>query len=518
MSEGERGVEGEVERLLRRLERERRARQEAEALLARRSLELLEANRELAAALAQLEVTVDERTRALVDLRSVAYLDGLTGLVNRRLFNQQLAEAVNQARQGQEGFSLVFIDVDDFKRINDIYGHAGGDAVLRQIASRLLDSVRAIDTVARVAGDEFAILIPGLVAREALSRLATRVVRGMATPIEIPGTGASVRVGLSIGVAVYPDDATDAEALSVAADIAMYRSKQGGKNRVTFCDELIQRERERALELERDLTRALAEGEFLLVYQPLVFARGEDLRIHSLEALLRWQHPRRGLLDASEFLPFADERGMMGPIGRFVLGRALEDARPWFEGPHPPQWIGVNVSARQLRDEGFFDLLDEMLGQSGLPPECLALDVSEAALLDSPLRAQALARRLEALGICLCIDDFGSVHAGLRVLSDLRVGVLKLARELIGRIPGDHRCEALIETIIGLTRHQGTLIVAEGVETTAQQDFLGARGCGHFQGHLFGPALSAAAVSECLAMGGLVALDRSASGATTASP
>jgi len=488
----------EIDRLQKRLERERRARQEAEALLAGRSLDLLQANRELAAALARLEVTVDERTRALVDLRSVAYLDGLTGLVNRRLFNQRLAEAVAQAHQSDEGFGLIFIDVDDFKRINDVYGHASGDAVLRQIATRLLESVREVDTVARVAGDEFSILIPGLVAREPLARLAARIERGMVAPIELPAACASVSVGLSIGVAVYPDDGPDADALSVAADIAMYRSKQAGKSRVTFCDEFIQRERERHLELKQDLARALVDKEFVLHYQPLVTSRGGRARVHGLEALLRWQHPRRGLLEASAFVPFADQRGMMGALGRLVLDRALTDARAWFEGPHPPQWLCVNVSARQLQDDAFIDQIADRLRQSGLPPDRLVLDVGETALLDAPVRAQALARRLEALGVRLCIDDFGRVHAGLCVLRDVRVDVLKLARELIARVPGDAVAESLVQTIIGLARRLGILVVAEGVETREQRDFLSASGCDHFQGYLFGPPLPAAAIADLL--------------------
>ncbi|HAZ61458.1 MAG TPA: hypothetical protein DCY89_07800 [Gammaproteobacteria bacterium] len=488
--------EGEVDRLMRRLGHERRARREAEHLLARRSHDLGEANRGLATALAQLELTVDERTRALIDLRAVAYIDGLTGLVNRRLFNQRLAEA---SQPGGESFSLLYIDVDDFKRVNDIYGHACGDTVLRHVGSRLLDSVREIDIVARLAGDEFAILIPGVVARDSLARLAGRVVATMSSPIDLPAVGRRVTVGLSIGVAVYPDDGTDADAISAAADLALYRSKQDGKNRATFCDDQIRNERRLSLELERDLTQALSAGEFLLHYHPLVGMHGDSPRILALEALLRWRHPRRGLIEAREFVPFADQRGLLPNLGQFVLTRTLEDARSWFAGPHAPEWVSVNISDRQLRDEGLSELLTGLLTTSGLPPGHLAIDISESALINSSVHSQALGQKLRALGLRLCIDDFGSAQAGLRMMCEFGATVIKIARELTCRVPGDAAAEAIIETSALLSRRLGILIVAEGVETTAQRDYLRSTGIEHFQGFLFGRPLAAADIPARLA-------------------
>jgi diguanylate cyclase (GGDEF)-like protein len=491
--------EDSVDGLRRRLERERAARREAEALLDCKSRELHLLNRDLAQALARLESTLEERTQALVDLRTVAYLDSLTGLVNRRLFQQRLAEAVRQAEHDGPGFALLFIDTDDFKRVNDTYGHAGGDDVLRHISGRLLETVREIDTVARIAGDEFAILLPGLVAHEPIANLARRVIRAVNEPVLLPGTSATLNIGISIGIAVFPDDGRDTEAITLSADLAMYRSKQAGKNRAVFCDELVRREHYRGLELEQDLEQAVASGQFVLHYQPVLRIESDKPRMHAVEALLRWNHPRRGLLEAKDFIAFADRRGLMGSIGALVLGRALRDARPWLDLPGAPAWVAVNVSARQLRDETFAPLLVATLEETGFPPDRLALDISEAALLDSPAQLRPLAEEMRRLGVRLCLDDFGNVHAGLGLLRSVPVDVLKLAREFTAAVPGDARAEAMLESIVGLAERLDVSVLAEGVETREQLEFLQSIGCRDFQGYLFGPPHSACNVARLVA-------------------
>lgn len=476
------------QRLERQLERERAARRQAEALLERKAHALYQANEALQRTLSDLEGTVSERTRALarvlVDLRGLAYFDSLTGTANRRLFHERLALALADGRHGGQ-FALLHINFDDFKSVNDCYGHAAGDAILRCLANRLRDAIDCDDTVARLAGDEFSVLLTHLESTDDTLRIAEQIRTQLGEPVSLTEAGVQVVLRCSIGIAVYPDHGQTADALTSAADTALYTAKQFGKDCVVRYHTTLGLEHRRRIELERTLRAALAAEQFVLYYQPKVTLESGHPRTIGFEALLRWQHPTRGLVEPAEFIHFAESRKLILPIGEWVLDRACRDARFLLDEGLDFGAVSVNVTARQVAHAGFVHDVDAALKRHAIPARCLQLEITESVLIEDTLRALEFFEALRARGVRVCLDDFGTRHASFGYLREFSFDVLKIDQSFIHSLPHDPINVTIIESILPIAGKLGMTAVAEGVETQEQLDFLRARGCHTFQGYFF---------------------------------
>jgi diguanylate cyclase (GGDEF)-like protein len=486
----------------RRLQRERAARKEAEALLEAKADELYQANEALHRSLVDLEETVAQRTRALaralVELRTLAYFDSLTGAANRRLYLERLPLALNEAGANQR-IALLYIDVDDFKHVNDSYGHAAGDDVLRILANRLRDCVKGGDTVARLAGDEFGVLLSSLATGLDALEVASRLLHRLSEPIALADSAVEIVVRASIGVAVHPEDGSSVDALTSAADTAMYHAKQRGKDCIVRYNEDIGNEHRRLLELERALSAAVEQHQFELHYQPKVTLEDGTFLTSGFEALLRWRHPQRGLVPPRDFIHFAESRKLIIPIGEWVLRAACHQARRWLDCGYSFGAVSVNVAARQVGQASFIQTVDTALAEAGLPSHCLQLEVTESVLIDDTEKALTLFHALRERGVRVCIDDFGTRHASFGYLRDFTFDVLKIDQSFIRSLPDDIINVAIIESILPIATKLGMTAVAEGVETPAQLRLLLERGCRTFQGFLFARPMTPEQVEQRLA-------------------
>ncbi|HAZ61460.1 MAG TPA: hypothetical protein DCY89_07810 [Gammaproteobacteria bacterium] len=488
-TEGTASVTQEREQTLEHLlVRERSARRQAEALLGHKTHALYQANEVLQRTLSNLEGTISERTRALartlVDLRGLAYFDGLTGAANRRLYRERLTMALAEARHGN-GLALLCIDLDDFKHVNDCYGHSAGDEILRRLANRLRDGLGCGDTIARLAGDQFGVLLTGTNSPEAVLGTAENLRSRVAEAIYPTDLGVPVIVRCSIGIAQYPEHGENADALTSAADTAMYQAKRSGKDCTIRYDALLGQVQRQQFELEQALWAAIADEQFDLYYQPKITLEGGTRRTVGFEALLRWQHPLRGLLEPAEFIPFAESRRLIVPLGEWVLNRACRDARALLDAGLEFGSISINVTARQVAYPGFIRQVEAALRQTELPGCRLQLEITESVLIDDTARALDLFDALQELGVRVCLDDFGTRHASFGYLRRFSFDVLKIDRSFIDSLPDDPINVAIIESILPIAEKLGMTTVVEGVETTAQLEFLSARGCHTFQGFLF---------------------------------
>jgi diguanylate cyclase (GGDEF)-like protein len=421
-----------------------------------------------------------ERTEQLV--RHQALHDRVTGLPNRVLFLDRLGHALTLGRRKRRDVAVLFLDLDQFKLVNDTLGHAAGDELLAQVAPRLRGAVRPADTVARFGGDEFVLLCEDVGEHEAAA-IARRVLAAFAAPFMLGGKEhyltTSVGVALSRGTRDAPGD------LVRDADAAMYRAKERGRGRYELFDEDLRHRELSRMRIESELRRATDRGELLLHYQPMVSLRTG--RVRAIEALVRWQHPERGLLSPAEFVPIAEESGLIVPLTRWVLGEALGRIAVW-RAHHPalrPLLMAVNVSAADLARPDFRDVVLDALRTAGVPPEALALEVTEAALLDPPEHAiEALAELAEA-GCCVTLDDFGTGYSSLSRLEELPVSALKVDRTFVTRLEAGPSGAPMARAIFGLGDALGLRLVAEGVETAAQEAGLRALGCRVAQGYRF---------------------------------
>ena len=427
---------------------------------------------------------VSERKRAEEQVRHLAYHDGLTGLPNRLLFRDRLEVAVAQAHRDGSRVAVLFIDLDNFKVINDSMGHSQGDELLREVARRLTASVREGDTVARHSGDEFTLVLPGL--RQPLDavKAGNKLLDVLRQPFVL--TGREVVVTASMGIAVYPEDGADAEALVKNSDNAMYRAKERGRDGYQlFAPDMNARAVER-LALEQDLRRAFLQDELRIFYQPLYDARSQ--RIVSVEALLRWRREGR-FVPPADFIPVAEVTGLIMPIGLWMLRRVCSQARAWQRAGHAGLVAAVNLSPRQLQQPDLAAQVREVLGETGLEPEALEFEITEtSAMLVSDELAQTL-RDLRQLGVRLAIDDFGVGYSSLAHLKGLPVQTLKIDRSFVQGVPGDADDAAIATAVIQMAHALQLQVVAEGVENEAQRAFLAERGCDRMQGFLFSPAL-----------------------------
>lgn len=426
---------------------------------------------------------VTERRIAAERIYRLAHHDALTGLANRALLHDQLAVAVARARHGDGTFAVLCFDLDGFKAVNDLNGHAAGDALLREVAARLARSVRETDTVARLGGDEFVVLQADPAQPAAARTLADRLVAVLAEPYEL-GAGVRASVTASVGVALFPVDGDSPESLLQNADTALYRAKWAGKNRSAFFQPEMDREMRERRALERDLGEAVGRGEFALAWQPLSVAT-EGGQVTGFEVLLRWQHPERGLVAPTQFIPVAEANGSIVAIGAWVLREACREAAGWAV----PLRVAVNVSPVQAQmGEAFAKTVEDALASSGLDPRRLVLEVTEGVLIREVDRVLAALQRLRALGVCIALDDFGTGYSSLATLRAFPFDKIKIDQGFVaGMVKAAHGADAaIVRAVLGLAHGLGLPVVAEGVETEAQLDMLRLQGCEEVQGWLVG--------------------------------
>jgi diguanylate cyclase (GGDEF)-like protein len=407
--------------------------------------------------------------------RQQALHDALTGLPNRTLLRQRADAAL--AGPGAGAVGLMLIDLDRFKEINDTLGHAYGDVVLQAVADRLQATVRGSDTVARLGGDEFAILLSGVEDEESARQLAGRALIAMEAPIEVEGV--SLDVDASIGIALSGAHGNDVESLLQNADIAMYSAKDRGLGVCVYDVSLNDHSPER-LGLLGQLRRAIDNGELVLHFQPKVALPGAD--VCGVEALVRWQHPQRGLIPPGDFIPLAEHTPLIRPLTRFVVNAALEQCARWRDAGRMLT-VAVNISARNLLDEHFVEEVQELLAHWQVPASCLELEVTESAIMADPDRARRILTRLAGCGVTLSIDDFGAGYTSLAQLKDLPVHQLKIDRSFVAPMAADPSNALIVRSVVELGHNLGLTTVAEGVEDAATCDSLGAMGCDVAQGY-----------------------------------
>ena len=429
-----------------------------------------------------------ERKEAQDRISYLAHHDVLTGLANRALFVERLADAVSRARTRQTQVGVAFIDIDRFKNVNDSLGHAAGDQLLKAVADRLQQCMRRDDIVARLSGDEFTVLLADVGSREVAERVARKILKAFAMPLRMRGR--DLYVSASIGVALFPQDAGDAESLVSHADIAMYRAKELGRNNFQFYTLDMVTNVSEKLSVENALRFAIERDELLLHYQPIVdFNSGAAV---GAEALIRWQRPEQGLIEPARFIGIAEESALILSIGRWVLQTACAQASAWTDGER----ISINLSPRQFRDRKLADSILEILHELALPPERLELEITESVLMQDLDTTRAILNKLRANGVSLALDDFGTGYSSLSYLKRFPVDRLKIDRSFIKDIVADADAAAIVHAIIAMAHRLKINVVAEGVETEAQYTLLRAAECDFAQGFYLGKPLPVAAFRD----------------------
>ena len=438
---------------------------------------------------------ITARVHAEEELARMAHYDALTGLPNRVLLQGRLKRAMARADRGKTLLAVIFLDLDQFKEINDSLGHAVGDTVLKETALRLESCLRATDTVARLGGDEFTILLEDVHTTEEISRVADKLLAAISESGEV--SGHELHLSTSIGVTVYPIDDHDADTLLRNADLAMYHAKQEGRNNVQFFSPDMSERTEKRVDLLGRLRGAVARNELQLHYQPQVDVRSGG--IIGVEALLRWNDPARGLVPPMQFIPLAEETGLIMAIGEWVLREACRQAKRWLDAGLGPLTMAVNLSPRQFRQKNLVQMVAAILAETGLPPACLELEITESTMMHRAEEAAAGLRDLHALGVQISLDDFGTGYSSLAYLHRFPVHTLKVDQSFVRDIKSDRDDAAIVSTVISLARQLKLKSLAEGVETKEQLAFLRTRGCDSFQGYLFCHPKPAAEIEALLA-------------------
>jgi diguanylate cyclase (GGDEF)-like protein/PAS domain S-box-containing protein len=437
---------------------------------------------------------ITEHKAAQERVKFLAYYDALTELPHRALLQDRLENALAGARLRGEKIALLFLDLDRFKDVNDSYGHSFGDCVLKEVAQRLKESTQEHNTVARVGGDEFLILLSSVQEAADAAIVAEQVMEAMGASFVIQGQ--PVRVGCSVGVSVFPAHGEDGDTLIRNADAAMYSAKVNGRSNVRFFTDEMNAQAVERLTMDRNLRLALEREEFSLVYQPqMEIASG---RIAGFEALIRWQHPELGPIAPERFIPVAEHNGLILPIGEWVLRTACEQARRWQDDGLAAVPVAVNVSAVQFRQEGFPELIRRVLGESGLAPEYLQLELTESLLLSNAEMTLAVLRELREMGVRLVIDDFGMGYSSFSYLRHFSAEKLKIDRSFVRDIVTNGDDAAITAAIISMGKSLRIKVIAEGVESEAQMAFLRKNGCDEIQGNYFSEPVPAGDVATML--------------------
>ena len=435
---------------------------------------------------------ITERKKAEEDLRFLASFDTLTGLPNRTLFQDRLNHAISQAHRSNNIVALLFLDLDRFKHINDSMGHHIGDLLLKAVAHRLQSAVREGDTVARLGGDEFTIILEGVAKTKAATLISEKVLKAFQAPFLLDDK--SLTISTSIGISLYPNDAEDVDSLIKFADTAMYHAKALGRNNFQFYTNKLNEMATRHVQLEAGLKQAISRNELSLVYQPKFCLRNGSLT--GLEALLRWHHSELGPISPAEFIPLAEETGIINQIGHWVINHACQQLAEWNELGFGDISMAVNLSARQLKAD-IISTIEVALAVSGLPAKALELELTESMIMGNPQESVNILSKLKALGLTIAVDDFGTGYSSLSYLKRFPIDTLKIDREFVRDITNDPDDAAITSAIIALAHSLELNVVAEGVETQEQLNFLALQGCDQVQGFLLSKPLSA---QDCLAL------------------
>jgi diguanylate cyclase (GGDEF)-like protein/PAS domain S-box-containing protein len=435
---------------------------------------------------------VTARIRAEARLAQLAQFDEVTGLPNRSLLGERLDQAIAQARRRGHGAGVLFIDVDHFKLVNDTFGHKFGDELLAQVGKRLKDCVRPDDTIGRLSGDEFAVVIADLSRAEDAAIVAQKIIGWFASPFQLHGQEAFVTV--SVGIAVFPADGDDAAALLKCADTAMYRVKESSRNAFCFFAADMNTRAASKLHLYTDLRHAVDRREFLLYYQPKV-----DLSsgaIIGMEALLRWQHPVRGMVSPMEFIPALEDTGLIVPVGDWVIEEARMQLRSWLNEGLELIPIAVNLSAKQFHRRNLHQLICDLLAAQGISPQMLDLEITESCLMDDPKDAVRQLHALREVGFSISVDDFGTGYSSLGYLTRLPLSALKIDRSFVNAAITEPASAAIVKMVIDMSQSLRFSVIAEGIETEKHVVFLRSHGCDQGQGYLFGKPMPAASIAE----------------------
>ena len=429
----------------------------------------------------------EERKAQAEQIHYMAYHDPLTGLANRALFKDRFQHAVAVAARTQSPVGIMFIDIDRFKVINDSLGHEGGDSVLIEAAKRIRACLRASDTACRIGGDEFTVILEHLPSNEDAAQAAARLIQKFSEPLKV--SGREIFATASIGISIYPGATHDVERLLKDANAAMHEAKESGRNRYVFYTQEMDARAQESLEYEMGLRKALQNSEFLVYYQPRVnTATG---KVVGAEALLRWQHPSRGMITPDNFIPLLEDTGLVIPVGEWVLQRACQQCQDWHDAGYASMNVSVNLSMKQFRSGSLLGSVRSALEESGLPPRFLELELTETVLVDDVEQALNLMRELKDIGVSLSIDDFGTGYSSLNYLRRFPIDILKIDSSFIRDVVHNRGDAAITTTIAVMAKSLRLGILAEGVETREQARFLKTIGCHEMQGHLFGPAIPA---------------------------
>lgn len=422
-------------------------------------------------------------------VQTLAVSDPLSGLPNRLLFAQKLDQELARAARTGEGLAVMFLDLDRFKEVNDAFGHQAGDELIKQVARRLMTLLRASDVLARFGGDEFAVIQPGLKTADGAESLARRILEALAEPFEIEHS--AVTIGVSIGIALAPEDADDRETLMRLADTALYQAKNDGRNRHSFFERRMDEEIRMRKLVADDLRKAITDDELALHYQPIFSA--DRNQVVGLEALVRWYHPEKGVIQPDRFVALAEQSGLILPLGEWVLRRACLDGGRW-----PGLRIAVNVSPIQFRQRDFVDTVGRIVEETGFDATRLELELTEGVVVEDADGAEAAMMRLRAKGVNLALDDFGTGYSSLIYLRRFAFDKIKIDRSFLESMEDTGESAILVHSIVHLGRALGLTVTAEGVETKEQQRFLRALGCHQLQGYLLARPMPAADIDSLL--------------------
>jgi diguanylate cyclase (GGDEF)-like protein len=445
-------------------------------------------------AIARILATAVERHDAKNRLTWLAQYDALTNLPNRRQLAASLEDAIARAARDGQRAAVMFVDLDRFKNVNDMLGHGVGDQLLVQAAARLQACAGGADVVARLGGDEFALVLPQVVENADAAAVAERVVEALARPFHLEGQ--QLFVSASVGIAAYPEDGQDAETLLKNADTAMYGAKNDGRNNYRFYAAAMREHTAQRLQLESQLRQALERAEFLLHYQPkLDLAAGT---ISGFEALLRWNHPQRGLVPPLEFIPILEDTGLIIQVGEWVIQEVCRQLRAWQAQGMAPAPVAINLSARQLQQDDLVGAVDAIVRAAGVDPRLLEFELTESMLMTNPEAAVETLSRIKALGMRLSVDDFGTGYSSLAYLKRFPLDALKIDRTFVRDLPGDSDDAAITKAVIRLAHSLSLKVVAEGVENVEQIRELEKYGCDEIQGYYIGRPLPGPACAPLL--------------------
>ncbi|TNF38902.1 MAG: GGDEF domain-containing response regulator [Gammaproteobacteria bacterium] len=420
-------------------------------------------------------------------IRHLAHHDTLTGLPNRLLFNDRIEQAISRATRNRTRFALLFIDIDHFKVINDSMGHDAGDRLLTSITMRIQQSLRRTDTIARLGGDEFAIILENIKTPEDIVVATRGLLDDLCKPLEI--NERDVHVSASIGIAVFPDDGDDFGSLLKHADIAMYRAKETGRNNFQFYAAEMSASAMRRLELENSLRRAIEQEQLVLFYQPKYDLKNRHCL--GMEALVRWDHPEKGIIPPDEFIPLAEETGLIVRMGEWVIKKACNQLQHWQQAGYAINNLSINVSPRQFHEQDLAGLFRDVLASTGLNASDIEIELTESTLVQNQHHAREVLHQLQAMGLRIALDDFGTGYASLSYLKEFPIHTVKVDKSFVWGIPTDKQNMAIVRAITGLAAEMSLSVIAEGVETEEQIEFLKDVGCLQGQGYYWSKPVSA---------------------------